>query len=89
MDALHLATLIAQGDFGSGFGAGMGAGMGTGVCIGMGAFSGMWTNAARKKLQRQITAAIEAGEISIVDRNGESVTAESLLKLLQERFKKA
>ena len=84
MDPLQLATLLAQGSFGGGFGAGIGAGFGGGFAAGMVIFGG-----AAGKFQRQLTAAIEGGEISIVDKNGESVTVESLLKLLQEQFKKA
>jgi len=84
VDPLQLATLLAQGSFGGGFGAGFGGGLAAGIGAGMVIFGG-----AENKFQRQLTAAIEAGEISIVDKNGESVTVESLLKLLQEQFKKA
>ena len=63
------------------FGAGFGAGIGAGFAI----FSGD----AGKKFQRQLAAAIEAGEVSVVGKNGEPVTVESLLKLLNEQFKKA
>lgn len=71
--------LIAQGSFGGGFGAGIGAG----IAIGVGAGSGN----AKKKLERQLTAAMEAGEISVVDKAGQSMTAASILRLLQEHFK--
>lgn len=60
-----------------------------GLVTGMVIFSGATGSGDRKKLQRQLTAAIKAGEVSVVDKDGKSVTAESLLNLLQEQFKKA
>ena len=80
---MQFAELIAQGSFGGGFGAGIGAG----ISIGIGAGSGAGSGGAKKKLERQLTAAMEAGEISVVDKDGQSMTAESILRLLQEKFK--
>ena len=69
MDELQLATVLAEGSYG----AGMGAGIGIGLVIGMGAFGG-GGHLKKKKLQNQLAAAIETGEISILDKNGKSVT---------------
>ena len=80
---MRIADLLAQGSFGGGFGAGIGAG----IAIGVGAGSGAGSGNAKKKLERQLTAAMEAGEISVVNKDGQSMTAESILRLLQEQFK--
>lgn len=77
---MQFAELIAQGSFGGGFGAGIGAG----IAIGIGAGSGAGSGSARKKFERRLNEAIEAGEISVVDKGGQSMTAESILRLLQE-----
>lgn len=82
MNELQLATVLAQASGGGGFGAGMGAGIGVGIAIGAGAFSG-GGHLKKKKLQNKLATAIEVGEISILDKNGESVTAEALFKLLK------
>ena len=78
----QLAIGLAQESGGGGFGAGMGAGIGAGIAIGMGASFGGSGRLKKKKLQNQLAAAIETGEISILDKNGKSVTAEALFKLL-------
>ncbi len=78
MSGLQLAMILAQASGGGGFGAGMGAGIGAGIAIGMGASFGGSGHLKKRKLQNQVAAAIEAGEISILDQNGESVTAEAL-----------
>jgi hypothetical protein len=80
----QLVTTLAA-SVGGASGAYYVVGFATGFAVGAGVGSG----GARKKLQRRLTAAIEAGEISLADRNGEAVTAESLLKLLREQFRKA
>lgn len=78
MSGSQLAMILAQASGGGGFGAGMGAGIGAGIAIGMGASFGGSGHLKKRKLQNQVAAAIEAGEISILDQNGESVTAEAL-----------
>ncbi len=78
MSGLQLAVALAQESGGAGFGAGMGAGIGAGIAIGMGASFGGSGHLKKRKLQNEVAAAIEAGEISILDQNGESVTAEAL-----------
>ena len=77
---MRFADLMAQGSFGAGFGAGIGAGIAVGV--------GAGSETAKKKFGRQLTAAIEAGEISVVNKDGEPMTAESILRLIQEQFKR-
>ena len=77
----QLAIGLAQESGGGGFGAGMGAGIGVGIAIGAGAFSGSG-HFKKKNFQNQLAAAIEAGEISILDKNGKSITAEALFNLL-------
>ncbi len=82
MNELQMAvTILAQEGGGGGFGAGMGAGIGVGIAIGAGAFSGSGYF-KKKKFQNQLAAAIETGEISILDKNGKSITSETLFNLL-------
>ena len=77
MDILLIATAVSD----SGFAIGIGAGISSGVYLGM--------TIMRKKFKDQLIAAILAGEVSIVDKHGENLTGRMLLKLLQEKFKKA
>ena len=85
MDILQIGVILAQQSFGSGIAVGFGSGLATGIGVGMG--SGQIS--VRKKIERQLRAAVESGEISIVDKEGQPITPESLLVLLKEKFEKA
>lgn len=76
MDILQIATAVSDG----GFAFGIGAGLSSGVYMGM--------TIMRKQFLDQLIEAILAGEVSIVDRYGENLTARMLLKLLDKRSKK-
>lgn len=71
---------------------GFAVGLGVGIAIGFGGgFStGLATGieSGRGKLQKQLDKAIEDKEISIHDKNGEPLTIEALLTLLNENYKK-
>ena len=88
MNAMQFADLLAQGSFGGGFGAGMGAGFGAGIGVGIVLFGGGGGAArAKKDVKRRLTAAIETGELSIVDKNGATMTADSVFEVLEKEFK--
>ena len=80
MNILNTAALLAQGSFGGGFGGGFGAGIGVGIVL----FAGSGS-AAKEDVKRRLTAAIETGELSVVDKNGATMTADSIFELLQEK----
>ena len=86
MNAMQFADLLAQGSFGGGFGAGMGAGFGAGIGVGIGLFGGGAAR-AKKDVKRRLTAAIETGELSVVDKNGATMTADSVFEVLEREFK--
>ncbi len=79
MEMMQLAQLLGDGSFGGGFGAGMGSGMAVGIAVGMSTATG----AAKKKLESQLAAAIESSEISVSDKNGNPMTADGLIQLIQ------
>ncbi len=83
---MQFADLLAQGSFGGGFGAGMGAGVGAGIAVGMVLFGGSG-GAAKKDVKRRLTAAIETGELSVVDKNGATMTADTVFEVLEKEFK--
>ncbi len=85
MILLEWFPLLADGSFAGGLGAGIGAGIAAGIGAGIASGSG----AARKKVQRQLEKAIEDGEISIRDKDGTALTAESLFERLHQHSKKA
>ena len=93
MDLSRLAPLLAEAGIGAGIGIGIGIGLsiGIGSGMGLGRTQGMRAGAggAMEKVKQQLTAAISSGEISIVGKDGESMTSESLLQLLEEKFNKA
>ena len=64
-------------------------GFGIGLCAGMGAGNGSGQHSARKKIKRQLNVAIESGEIPVLNKNGESMSAEMIIDLLQDKFLKA
>ena len=64
-------------------------GFGVGLCAGMGAGNGSGPRSARKKIKRQLNAVIESGEIPVLNKNGESMSAEMIIDLLQDKFLKA
>jgi hypothetical protein len=74
MDLILLAILLVQASLGAGVGTGFAAGIASGVEIGR--------SSKQKKFRRQLEAAIKAGKISIVDKDRESVSAESLCRYL-------
>ena len=77
MDLSQLAPVLAEGSFGAGIGVGIGIGLGLGVAISSGGIN-----------PKTLKAAIEVGEISVVDKNGESMTTESIMELLKKQPKK-
>lgn len=84
MDISFLFAIFAVANSGAGLGAGIGIGMPLGIPIG----SALGSKNARKRITHSISAAIKAGDISIADKNGRPMTAESLFTLLQERSNK-
>ncbi len=67
-----------------GFALGLSIGMGGGFTVGLAA----GLESGRGKLQKQLRKAIEDNEISIHDKNGEPLTIEALLALLNKNYKK-
>ena len=63
-------------------------GFGVGLCAGMGAGNGSGPRSARKKIKRQLNAVIESGEIPVLNKNGESMSAEMIIDLLRDKFLK-
>ena len=55
----------------------------------MGAGNDSGPRSARKKIKRQLNAAIESGEIPVLNKNGESMSAEMIIDLLRDKFLKA
>lgn len=80
---MQFTDLLAQGSFGGGFGAGFGAGF----AVGIGAGSGGGAASAKKNFTRRLTAAIEAGELSVVDKNGATMTADSVFEMLEKQLR--
>ena len=64
-------------------------GFGVGLCAGMGAGNGSDPRSAHKKIKRQLNATIESGELPVLNKNGESMSAETIIDLLQDKFLKA
>ena len=64
----------------------MGAGVGAGIAVGIVLFGGSG-GAAREDVKRRLTAAIETGELSVVDKNGATMTADSVFEVLEREFK--
>ena len=64
-------------------------GFGVGLCAGMGAGNGSGPRFAHKKIKRQLNATIESGELPVLNKNGESMSAETIIDLLQDKFLKA
>jgi hypothetical protein len=86
---LSLAPLLAEANFGAGFGVGLAVGFGSGIGSGMGTGRRQGAGGAIEKVKQQLTAAISSGEISVVGKDEQSMTSESLLQLLEEKFKNA
>lgn len=85
MDASHLLILLADASFGVGVGVGIGTGIVTGILFGAAGGAAF----ANKKIGRQLTAAIESDEISVVGKDGKPMTSDSIFGLLNENFDKA
>ena len=85
MTLFDIAALFGDAGFGGGFGAGMGAGMGAGIGVGIVLFSG----GGVENLKRQLSQAIDDGAITIRNKSGDELTAEDLLELLGQSYKKA
>ena len=64
-------------------------GFGVGLCADMGAGNGSGPRSAHKKIKRQLNATIESGELPVLNKNGESMSAETIIDLLQDKFLKA
>ena len=77
MDGFHIALLLAQISFGGGYIVGFAGGIGAGIAVGLGI--------AKKKFNRQLTNAIETGEITVVDSDGTSLEPKLALELLEKR----
>ena len=86
MKILQNLAILAEGSFGSGFGVGFGSGFAAGIGAGMAAGSGSGTGNATTKLKRQLASAIEAGEISVVNKDGATMTVDSFFQVLQEKY---
>lgn len=66
-----------------GFGLGLAVGIGSGIAIGIGSNG---TN--RKKLEKQLRNAIVDKEISISNKDGETLTVDKLFAILDQKYKK-
>lgn len=84
MNSPDLMILLAHGGLGTGIAIGLSSGLVTGLLFGAAAGAAF----ASKKIGRQLTATIESGEISVVDKNAHQLTSESICALLNERFNK-
>ena len=81
MDSLlAMIHLMAHTDS-SGFGGGFGAGIAVGAGIGF--------SSSNKKTQRQIAAAIESQDISVLDKHGNPISADALVEFLRTNYRKA
>ena len=86
MTLFDMAALFAHQDpFGGGFAAGLPVWFGAGFGAGMGAGGG----GAKKKINRQLSQAIDDGAITILGKSGKELTADVLLQLLNDEYKKA
>ena len=86
MPLLDAVALLAHSDpFGAGIGVGMACGFGAGFGGGMGAGSG----GGKKKLKRQLSQAIDDGAVTVLGKSGDELTADALLELLSQDYKKA
>lgn len=85
MDAPQLLILLADAGFGTGVGVGISTGLVTGMLFGLAGGASF----ASKRFGRQLTAAIESGDISAVGKDNKSMTADSIVELFNEKFDKA
>lgn len=60
--------------------------MGVGIAVGIVLFGGSGS-AAKKDVKRRLTAAIETGELSVIDKNGATMTPDSVFEVLEREFK--
>ena len=84
MIATQLPFVLAA-SFGTGVGVGISTGLVTGLLFGAAAGASF----ASKKIRRQVAAAIGAGDISVVGKNGQPMNCESIFGVLNEKFDKA
>lgn len=84
MIATHLPFVLAA-SFGTGIGVGISTGLVTGLLFGAAAGAA----SVSKQICRKLTASIETGDISVVDKNGQSMTAESITQLLTKKSGRA
>ena len=84
MIATHLPFVLAA-SFGTGIGVGISTGLVTGLLFGAAAGAA----SVSKKIRQKLTASIEAGDISVVDKNGQPMTAESIADFLNDKSNKA
>ena len=85
MDTPQFLVLLADAGMGVGIAVGISSGLVTGMLFGLAGGASF----ASKKIGRQLTAAIESGDISVVGKDNKSMTADSIVELLNEKFDKA
>ena len=71
-------------DFSVGFAVGIGAGLSIGTASGI----GIGQSTTTEKIERQLHRAVIDNEISILDKNGEPLAVDALLKFLNQKYKK-
>lgn len=81
MDTSLLSALFTVANSSPGLGVGIAIGLPLGIPIG----SSIGAKSARKRIIHKLNTAMNEGDISISDKNGNSITAEALFQLLQER----
>ena len=64
-------------------------GFGVGLCAGMDAGNGSGPRSAHKKIKRQLNATIDSGELPVLNKNGEPMSAETIIELLQDKDRKS
>ena len=85
MDISQHLILLAETSFGTGVAVGISAGLVTGILFGAAAGAA----SVGKKVRQKLTAAIESGDISAVDRDGKPMTASAISEWLNEKSEKA
>lgn len=83
---MNLASIIAQSDFLAQSGllaeAGLAAGIPIGIPLGMPIGMALGTSAEKKKQAERITAAMQSGQFSVLDREGKPISVEQFLELI-------
>lgn len=84
MYAPQISLILAAG-FGTGIGVGISTGLVTGLLFGAAAGAA----SVSKKYRQNLTNSIETGDISVADKDGQPMTAESITELLNKTQGKA